>query len=111
MLDGIPQTIQKEILRYLLVCEDPIELDPFSPAVSGTIPAGDLSITRVSKHFSHLALVVFYGENCFSLPSTRDPFPPVQDIPPDITCVPGGKYDVIFEPWLTHEYRNPMPDG
>lgn len=90
MLGGAPEMIQKQILRYLLVCEDPIELDPFSPAVPGTIPAGDLSITRVSKYFSHLALVIFYGENCFSLPSSRDPFPPVHYIPPDSTCVSHG---------------------
>ena len=81
MLVRMPEEIQRQILRYLLVCEDPIELDPFNPAVPGIIPAGDLSIARASKHFSHLALVVFYGENCFSLPSSRDPFPPVMASP------------------------------
>jgi len=65
-LEALPVEIQLKIMRCLLLIKNSILLEPVFEFGRG-VPAGTLGILTVSKHFSELALGVFYGENNFEL--------------------------------------------
>ena len=63
-LETLPQELQLHICRAMLRSQELITLSPCEPYICG-FAFGSLGISRVSKHFSTMALGVMYGENCF----------------------------------------------
>ena len=63
-LESLSLEILLQIFREMLRSQKPITLSPCTPYVSG-FAFGSLSILRVSKYFSTMALGIMYGENCF----------------------------------------------
>ena len=67
-LTGLPTEIQTEIIKYLIPNKGCIAIgyDCYGHNTSG-IRAGSLSILRVSKHLSKIALQVLYGYRWFRI--------------------------------------------